>query len=165
LSAILEHLRRNVVAYIALFVAVGGTSYAAINIPNGSVGERQLKNHSIDPIKLDPKYMGGYVRAWASVNANGKVFKASGEPGVTTPVGPPGHFLVIWNTHPDTSCVAVANVDERSGAPAATVPGFALPETTSSSAGGVETSVGTFNAQGQLAALPFDVALICSTPH
>ena len=30
-----SHLRSNMVAYIALFVALGGTSYAAINLPAG----------------------------------------------------------------------------------------------------------------------------------
>ena len=33
----------NVIATIALFVAVGGTSYAAVTLPRNSVGHRQLK--------------------------------------------------------------------------------------------------------------------------
>ena len=32
----------NLTAVIAVFVAVGGTSYAAITLPRNSVGERQL---------------------------------------------------------------------------------------------------------------------------
>ena len=35
MRGILTHLRGNAVAYIALFVALGGTSYAAINLPAG----------------------------------------------------------------------------------------------------------------------------------
>ena len=54
MNAALTHLRKNVVAYVALFVALGGTSYAAVSLPAGSVGNRQLKNHSITPIKLKP---------------------------------------------------------------------------------------------------------------
>ena len=37
------HLRRHVVGYLALFVALGGTSYAAVQLPSGSVAARQLR--------------------------------------------------------------------------------------------------------------------------
>ena len=40
----LRHIRNNLVAYIALFVALSGTSYAAFSLPAGSVGTRELKN-------------------------------------------------------------------------------------------------------------------------
>ena len=66
MNAAVTHLRKNVVAYVALFVALGGTSYAAVSLPAGSVGNRQLKNHSITPIKLDPGSIAGYVRDWAA---------------------------------------------------------------------------------------------------
>ena len=33
-----------VISLIALFVALGGASYAAVSIPNNSVGNAQLKN-------------------------------------------------------------------------------------------------------------------------
>ncbi len=33
----------NVVSTLALFVALGGSSYAAINLPKGSVGSRELR--------------------------------------------------------------------------------------------------------------------------
>src|SRR3982074_1975429 len=36
----------NVVATVALFVALGGVGYAAITVPANSVGTRQLKNGS-----------------------------------------------------------------------------------------------------------------------
>ena len=39
----LRHLRRNAVAYLALFVALRGTSYAAIRLPASSVGTEQLR--------------------------------------------------------------------------------------------------------------------------
>jgi hypothetical protein len=38
-------------AYIALFAALGGTSYAAITIPNNSVGNKQLKKDAVDSRK------------------------------------------------------------------------------------------------------------------
>jgi hypothetical protein len=46
------HLRRNVVAYIALFVALGGTSYAAVALPRGSVGTAQLKKGAVTGSKV-----------------------------------------------------------------------------------------------------------------
>jgi hypothetical protein len=42
LSKLRSHLAHNVVAYLALFVALGGTSYAAAKI-----GSKQIKNNSI----------------------------------------------------------------------------------------------------------------------
>jgi hypothetical protein len=43
----------NVTPLLALFVALGGASYAAIKLPANSVGTRQLKNHSIAIRKID----------------------------------------------------------------------------------------------------------------
>jgi hypothetical protein len=37
-----HHLRRNAVAYVALFIALGGTSYAAIKLPANSVKAKQI---------------------------------------------------------------------------------------------------------------------------
>ena len=42
----------NVVACIALFVALGGASYAATQLPKNSVGAAQLKKHSVTRSKL-----------------------------------------------------------------------------------------------------------------
>ena len=62
-----SHLRSNMVAYIALFVALGGTSYAAINLPAGSVGTRQLKSRAVTAAKLNPTSVAASVRAWAAL--------------------------------------------------------------------------------------------------
>jgi hypothetical protein len=48
----LRHLRRNLVAYLALFVALGGTSYAAIKLPKNSVGEKQIKKNAVTGTKI-----------------------------------------------------------------------------------------------------------------
>ena len=42
----------NIVASIALFVALGGASYAATQLPKNSVGAKQLKNAAVTPAKL-----------------------------------------------------------------------------------------------------------------
>jgi hypothetical protein len=42
----------NVVSTLALFVALGGASYAAVELPTGSVGSKQLKAKSVTPENL-----------------------------------------------------------------------------------------------------------------
>jgi len=48
-----QHLTfANVVAFIALFVALGGVSWAAVTLPAGSVGTRQLKPGAVNSGKV-----------------------------------------------------------------------------------------------------------------
>jgi hypothetical protein len=42
-----------VVSLIALFVAIGGTSYAAFSLPKNSVGTKQLKNRAVATAKIE----------------------------------------------------------------------------------------------------------------
>ena len=44
--------RRNALALVALFVALGGTSYAAFGVPVNSVGSAQIRNGAIPSGKL-----------------------------------------------------------------------------------------------------------------
>ena len=44
--------RRNAIALVALFVALGGTSYAAFRVPINSVGTQQVRNGAITSAKL-----------------------------------------------------------------------------------------------------------------
>lgn len=156
--SLLEHLRRHAVGYVALFVALGGTSYAALG----------LRNHSIDPVKLNPRRISGYVRAWASVRANGTVISSSNQKVTVrmhqTPV-PPGDFDVFWHTSPTSRCTAIVNVDARAQSPAGTAPGSAVAESIRRPHQAEETTVLTYDATGHSKALPFDVALLCTTPH
>ncbi len=43
MTRLIHHIRGNVVAYLALFVALGGTSYAAVSVPRNSVGAPQIQ--------------------------------------------------------------------------------------------------------------------------
>jgi hypothetical protein len=47
IRSLLSHTRHNAVAYLALFVALGGTSYAAIKLPANSVGAKQIKDGAV----------------------------------------------------------------------------------------------------------------------
>ena len=95
MTRLTRHIRSNAVAYLALFVALGGTSYAALHLPANSVGGRQIRNHVINPVKLNPKYIAGSVRAWASVNAKGKIVASSGGARIVASVGAD---KIRWNT-------------------------------------------------------------------
>ena len=81
-----HHIKNNAVAYISLFVALTGTSYAAINLPAGSVGTRQLKKGAITAAKLNPTSVAASVRAWANLTYAGgwRVQTSSSDIHVTT---------------------------------------------------------------------------------
>ena len=52
-SKFLCQIRDNAVAYTALFVALGGTAFAASSaVPPNSVGTPQLKNRAVTGAKL-----------------------------------------------------------------------------------------------------------------
>jgi hypothetical protein len=171
MNRILGHMRANAVAYLALFVALGGSSYAAVNLPPGSVGERQIRNHSIDPVKLNPKFIAGSVRAWAIVGSGGKVIAGGGGPKTGTPVTP-GSYEIRWTQRLPSNCSTVATIDgnhsaatERIATPGNTsVPvtaGYAVADTSRTGPQNGVTFVTTFNQSGQLVPLGFDVVVIC----
>jgi hypothetical protein len=66
----LAYLRHHAIATLALIcslLSLGGASYAAISIPAGSIGARQLTNGSITAVKLNPSSIAASVRAWATL--------------------------------------------------------------------------------------------------
>ncbi len=101
MNLLTHHVRSNAIAYLALFVALGGTSYAALELPANSVGGRQIRNHVISPVKLNPKYIAGSVRAWASVNAKGKIVASSGGASIVASVGAD---QITWKTTISRRC-------------------------------------------------------------
>jgi len=52
LAKLRAYLKRHHVALLALFVALGGTSYAAINLPRNSVGGKHLKRNAVTSAKV-----------------------------------------------------------------------------------------------------------------
>jgi hypothetical protein len=156
LNRLVAHARRNVVAYIALIVSFGaltGTGYAALS----------LANHSITPPKFDRRYIGGYVRAWISVNAGGHVTASAGgfrlrpQPDIGA-----GHYAVDWHPNPASRCTTVGNVSINAGPS----PGYLVTDAFRvGSTDRVESVVQVYNALGQPAALPFTLVLVCGTPR
>ncbi|MGH2959376.1 MAG: hypothetical protein ACRDKE_07205 [Solirubrobacterales bacterium] len=49
----------NIVACLALFIALGGASYAAIKIPKNSVGTKQIKKNAVTGAKIKAKTIRG----------------------------------------------------------------------------------------------------------
>ena len=53
MSRLVLHMRHNVVAYLALLVALSSGAYAATSLPRNSVGSRQIKNDSVRGVDVD----------------------------------------------------------------------------------------------------------------
>jgi hypothetical protein len=49
----------NVMATLAVFIALGGTSYAVTALPRNSVGSRQLRRHAVTNSKIAPGAVSG----------------------------------------------------------------------------------------------------------
>jgi hypothetical protein len=59
----LRFLRGNTIALLALFVALGGTTYAATSLPKNSVGTKQLKKNAVTNPKIKANAVtGGKVK-------------------------------------------------------------------------------------------------------
>jgi hypothetical protein len=54
LGHLLDALRRQYLGAIALFCVLGGTSYAAVALDAGSVGSREIRNHSVKAVDIAP---------------------------------------------------------------------------------------------------------------
>jgi hypothetical protein len=75
----------TVAAYLALFVALGGTSYAAASLPRNSVGSAQLKNNAVTSSKV----RNGSLTA-RDFRSGSLPRGAQGPPGPAGPAGPQG---------------------------------------------------------------------------
>jgi len=145
MTKLLAFIRANAIALCALFIALGGTSYAAIAIPRNSVGNSQLRNHAVTPGKLNSSAIGGYVLDWAQIDRAGHVF-ASRPRGATTTSwnanpGSPGFIggLISWHHPIPKGCFALASA---AGVPTGpTVPASVSADPSSGSASRAAVSV------------------------
>jgi hypothetical protein len=107
-SRIINHVRGNIVGYVALFAALGGTSYAAVSLAPGSVTSRALANGAVTHAKLGASSVWGNDLRTHSLTAadfkagalaqalNGRTGSAgrngtNGPAGPRGPAGPAGH--------------------------------------------------------------------------
>ena len=79
------HLRSNLVGYVALFVALSGTAYAAGKLSKNSVGTKQLRNGAVTQDKINP-------------SAQAALKGQTGDPG---PPGLSGYEVVSAQVGPD----------------------------------------------------------------
>ncbi len=83
----MQHVARNGVGYLALFVALSGTSYAAVQLRPASVGTVHLKNGAV----VSAKVKDGSIQAKdLSKNARRALKGQTGQRGPAGPPGPPG---------------------------------------------------------------------------
>ena len=164
----LDHFRNNIVGYIALFIALGGTSYAALSLPPGSVGTRQLHNgavtssklakHAVTAASLDPKSIAGHIADWAQIRSDGHVISSA--PRATVVVTTPGRGLyrVSWNQSIAQNCMVMA---DPSNVPA--VVGSATATTFGPSGHGRSTNllVQTFDSGGNNVPENVNVIVVC----
>src|SRR5438270_3469678 len=117
MKRIVNHARSNAIAYAALFVALGGSSYAAATI-NGS----QIRNHTINPSKFNPRLINGNVRAWAIVRPNGTVIASRGRPKVrpAASISLPGDYFIRWGVKVGR-CPTLVTIDAASSPQTETV--------------------------------------------
>jgi hypothetical protein len=85
----------NVISSIALFLALGGVSYAAVSLPRGSVGPKQLRAHAVTPSKLatggvKKRSLSPWIRGQLARRAARGPVGPKGDTGPRGPAGPGG---------------------------------------------------------------------------
>lgn len=160
MNRIVTHVRHNVVAYLALFVALGGTSYAAASLPRNSVGAPQLRNHSITEVKLNERSIAASVKAWVKLQWRGSRIVAAASSSRVTVGTLPEAVVVQWThrkfaPHCVTSVTATTNV--TSGFPAGSIVAQFAP----AAQGGALIRIFGFEPNGTAAAQAADVLVIC----
>lgn len=87
----------NVMATVAVFIALGGGAYAASSLPASSVGAKQLKKGSVTPSKVAPSTVALFKGKKGATGSTG----AQGAQGSQGPQGPTGNTGGTGNTGPE----------------------------------------------------------------
>ncbi|MGH3263853.1 MAG: hypothetical protein ACRDNS_17890 [Trebonia sp.] len=164
---LLAHARVNAVAYVALFVALGGTSYAAVNLPAGSVGTTQLRNGSVTGAKLargavsaaslNSKTLAGHIALWAQIQTDGHVASSSPRATVVS-YAVSGTERVTWPRRVSYRCIALANptnVGPLTSSATANATGPTLHRHSTAFV------ISTFSRGGTLTPEPVNVIVVC----
>src|SRR4051812_4326797 len=87
----------NVTSVLALFIALGGTGYAAVTLPRNSVGSAQIKSHAVSSSDLKSNAVTSRAIKSHSVGLSdiSPAARSSlrGEPGPQGPAGPAASTL------------------------------------------------------------------------
>jgi hypothetical protein len=129
LASFMKHVRRNLVAYVALLFALSGTSYAAATklLPANSVGTKQVVNHSL--LKKDfksgqlPRGRRGPLGPAGPAGPTGPAgpVGAAGARGAQGIQGPPGPVNLTYVASADIALPAGAQGVAVAQCPAGTV--------------------------------------------
>lgn len=167
----------NTMASIAVMVALGGTSYAALTLPKNSVGERQIRTGAVRGSEVRNGSLGAKE---LSAAARKTLAGATGPVGPQGPVGPSAtsNFAVIAATGERLAGNATGVVSGGAGTYrvsfARSVAGCAVTATLGSNDGSAvgagrvsvtvingEAAVNTFAADGSATNLPFHMVVAC----
>jgi hypothetical protein len=131
-TRIVGYLKQNAIALAALFIALGGTSYAAVAIPKNSVGPSQLRKgavtsskiHSgaITAGKLASGSFGRRIVYLAEIYSDGTVALSSPKGITTTDWSADTGGLVNLPRRVPQGCVAIASGAAPLALPAGTPP-------------------------------------------
>lgn len=161
MNRITAFARSNAIALTALFVALGGTSYAAISIPAGAVGTKQIRNGAVTPVKLDGGLIGGDVRAWAYLSPTGKLLAGDGfRSSVHFFPAPDDQYGLVLVDQNARGCAATASAVQEQGSSGPTAPGSAVASLVFKP-GPVAVTVSGYGVTGQPAPLAFVVQVLC----
>ena len=153
------YLRQNALAAIALFVALGGTGYAAAGLPSHGASTPKA-SAAAAPLRAH-----GQVVAWAIVDSKGHA--VAGNPWPRVQGGSGGVHAVRWHGIPTSTnrkqyCASLATVDDQFSSPDVTLSGQpAAVGYADATNQGHAVYVATFSPTGLPTPLGFEVALIC----
>ena len=110
----------NVVATLALFVAMGGASYAAVTLPRNSVGSPQIRKNAVTGAKVKNKSLSaadfrGSVKGPAGPVGSKGDTGAKGDAGATGPPGPVNGDLPSGTTLRGIYAIRLDNATTPSG--------------------------------------------------
>jgi hypothetical protein len=111
-----------VISSVALFVALGGASYAAISLPAGSVGNEQIRDGAVSYKKIRPNSVG-----WQRANLDTLQMRVTGKCSSGSAIGSIGRWgNVSCNTSAPTQ-FGTTNNTAAVGSAATTVTSETLP--------------------------------------
>jgi hypothetical protein len=87
----------NITATLALFIALGGTSYAALTLPRNSVGSAQIRKNAVGPSEIKSRAVGSSeIRDRAIKLGDLSASARTSLRGATGPAGPAGPSGVTY---------------------------------------------------------------------